>query len=47
MCGMRHAAASQLKNRKITSSWRLTEIDENLERIGIKTNKQTIVDACR
>jgi len=36
---------SQLKNRKITEFVALDqEIDEHLERIGIKTNKQTITD---
>ena len=46
MCGMRAMLQqSQLKNRKITEFVALVqEIDEHLERIGIKTNKQTITD---
>jgi ubiquinone/menaquinone biosynthesis C-methylase UbiE len=47
MCGMRAMLQqSQLKNPKITQFEALDqEIDEGLERIGIKTNKQTIVDS--
>jgi len=47
MCGMRAMLQqSQLKNRKITEFTALDqEIDEGLERIGIKTSKQTIVDS--
>jgi SAM-dependent methyltransferase len=47
MCGMRAMLQqSQLKNPKITEFLALDqEIDESLERLGIHTNRQTIVDS--